>query len=185
MSRIDWSKAPKGYDFHFTPKRALDDGGFYMIPVTNDRFSSEAGSYILFSDMPYLTDLFIVNSRPGAAAWTGEGLPPVDMEVEAYYSRDNRPDWKPFKLKYMGEEVLVFDSGDGEVCRETEFISTLKFRPIRTPEQIAAEEREAKARAMWHAIYFNTDPAYWDRAPEGTRDTFRAAIDAGWQQVKQ
>lgn len=64
---IDWSKAPKGFDWYFQPKRSTgpdDLGGFYGIGPSQDRFSSESGSYILFKDLPSVPEMFIVASRP-------------------------------------------------------------------------------------------------------------------------
>lgn len=51
------------------------------------------------------------------------------------------------------------------------------------PEQIAAGERDRKAKAMYKSIYFASHNE-WGNIPEGLRETFRKAIDAGWQQVK-
>lgn len=79
------------------------------------------------------------------ASWDGEGLPPVGLEVEAWYSMDTLPGWKPFKLKYYSEESVVFEGmGETYASRETFDRYGLKFRPIRTAEQIAAESHRAK-----------------------------------------
>ena len=94
--------------------------------------------------------------RITTAAWTGEGLPPVGtvctIDCETPHKR-----WK----KHVGEQVViiahstgyegnptavykVFDAEDSEyhALREQ------AFRPIRTPEQIAAEEYELDAEEI-------------------------------------
>lgn len=84
-----------------------------------------------------------------APTWNGDGLPPVGLEVEAWYSMDTLPGWKPFKLKYLSEESVVFEGmGETYASRETFDGYGLKFRPIRTAEQIAAEEREKAIEEM-------------------------------------
>lgn len=70
--------------------------------------------------------------------WTGEGLPPVGTVCE----------WHPNVHGWVEVTILGHDGDDtwyrvkGEdhtqTCRNMAF-----FRPIRTPEQIAAEKREA------------------------------------------
>lgn len=74
--------------------------------------------------------------------WSGEGLPPVGVAAEAYFHKDTNPHWLPFTLKYFSEEHVVFR---GPICEthmsRCEFDKYgFKFRPIRTPEQIAEEE---------------------------------------------
>ena len=132
----------------------------------------------------HMRELIRVSAVPLSAGvelahWTGEGLPPVGTECELWIRAD---EWAKCQVIAMDEQdghpVSVVRYGGGYYAGTNKCL-----RPIRTPEQIAAEEREAKAKSMWQAIYFNTDPDYWERAPKGTRDTFRAAIDAGWQQV--
>jgi len=77
----------------------------------------------------------------------GEGLPPIGLKVEAWYSMDTFPGWKPFKLKYLSEESVVFECSMGETRRDRETFDrwALTFRPIRTPEQIAAYQYEEDA----------------------------------------
>ena len=73
-----------------------------------------------------------------AAAWTGEGLPPEGLKVEALI--DGSGDWVEVTLKYQSLDFSVFQKADG-----TEFplwnpqYST--FRPVRTAEQIEKDER--------------------------------------------
>lgn len=116
--------------------------------------------------------------------WVEGELPPVGTVCECRCSATND--------KWLEVEVLVHFKAAVDVAvfvpmhgrRESSQAVSACFRPIRTPEQIAAEEREAKAKAMYMSIYFAADRDQWEHVPEATRQTFRLAIDAGWQQVK-
>lgn len=115
-------------------------------------------------------------------------LPPLGSTVRIVSI--GLPVW-PVAEKFIGADCTlcaVFMTGDTQMVAVEHqadlvcccFVADM----VRTPEQAAAHKREAKAKAMWQQIYFNTDPDYWNHAPEGTRDTFRAAIDAGWQKIR-
>lgn len=74
------------------------------------------------------------------APWTGEGLPPVGVLIEMKHKRATdelaRSDFYRAFLEWVGAEHFVtsqelFGSLDDYI-----------FRPLRTPEQIAEEERE-------------------------------------------
>lgn len=75
--------------------------------------------------------------------WNGEGLPPVGLEVE----------WMP-SLQHGWQRVTVLAySGDDAWIKQLGEPSTIvgnpaNFRPIRTTEQIAADEREAAVADM-------------------------------------
>lgn len=82
----------------------------------------------------------------GAPAWTGEGLPPVGTVCE--YKRGSR--WEKVEVFAVRPNVngstsalFTYECGAWTACAEPSF-----FRPIRTPEQIAAEERKAAIDAM-------------------------------------
>lgn len=68
------------------------------------------------------------------APWTGEGTPPVGTHVEW---------WSP-KYSWLGGTVVGHD-GTATIVRHNdgyEGCYSDRIRPIRTPEQIAAEERD-------------------------------------------
>lgn len=77
------------------------------------------------------------------APWAGEGLPPVGLEVERSMSQHS---WK--RTTICGHSTdgayASFYDGDGLMG----WSDDCKFRPIRTAEQIAAEEREAQVDKM-------------------------------------
>lgn len=74
--------------------------------------------------------------------WSGEGLPAAGCEIE-YHSPSHG--WKP------GEYIGQFNGQMVVGCRDTGVIGYCPaeiVRPIRTPEQIAAEEREKAIEQM-------------------------------------
>lgn len=88
--------------------------------------------------------------------WNGEGLPPVGtvctIECETPHKR-----WK----KHVGEQVVIIAHSTGYEGNPTAVYKVLDaedseyhalreqaFRPIRTPEQIAAEERDTAVQEM-------------------------------------
>lgn len=85
-------------------------------------------------------------SDPEPAAWNGEGLPPVGTVCEAL--NGFKEEWR--KVKILDHEGTVPTAA----CRDE--IGRLWwsqcFRPIRTPEQIAAEERSARICEMASVI---------------------------------
>ena len=134
---------------------------------------------------------FTVHRKPDFSAWTGSGLPPVGTVCEAKMPprglevKGQEWPWRKVEVVKSGmvgiaeSECLVFD------LENTAPAWVDEFRPIRTPEQIAAEEREAKGKAMYLSVYFAAEQDQWEHLPEATRETFRLAIDAGWQKVAQ
>jgi hypothetical protein len=153
MADIDWSKAPEWADRLI---RMSTTNRLAWACRNKYQYIDGAESF-LFSDAP--TDGFMLNQtvfvegRPTTqpAAWNGDGLPPVGAVCEYMW------DYKQEGSFYVQVEVLAHDKGSailralsgpktgelresrGGVCgpRNGQAI----FRPIRTPEQIAADER--------------------------------------------
>jgi hypothetical protein len=77
--------------------------------------------------------------------WAGTGLPPVGTVCELFISTNN---WKRCEVIAMdvnaGVQVSVVKDGAGYYYGAT----SEELRPIRTPEQIAAEEREKAIQQM-------------------------------------
>lgn len=101
-----------------------------------------------------------------AEPWTGEGLPPVGIEIEAMMRRNMHDDyaWRRAKVVHgcipgSEGEVLVYD------VETTSPAWVDEFRPIRTPEQIVAEERAAGITQMRELVgSLNSHPfaELWD-----------------------
>lgn len=79
------------------------------------------------------------------ADWDGEGLPPVGTVCEITHSGWGHRGWERVTINYISTEYAITTQEHGE---QHWHMRNVKFRPIRTPEQIAAEERAADIKAM-------------------------------------
>jgi hypothetical protein len=81
--------------------------------------------------------------------WDGEGLPPVGTVCDV--RQITLPhEWNSATVLFVGEQRVFYRMANGEEMSRP--IKFLLFRPIRTPEQIAADERE-KAAIDMHARF--------------------------------
>ncbi|WP_288080638.1 hypothetical protein [Pseudomonas sp.] len=168
MSQVDWSKAPEGAEYFCEMQwfKTVDGEWRVWSPGVN---SWNKPVYAAPDNFSWWDNAI---RRP--ISWNGEGLPPVGIECEYM--------WNYYKSgsDYVRARILAHDNGaavlkvvDGDNCgalRESRggYCGTgcgeAVFRTIRTPEQIAAEEREkavAEMKRIWseaetqpfHAIY--------------------------------
>ena len=85
------------------------------------------------------------------AVWDGEGLPPVGTELEAGFACEEFETWHKGVCVAVGEdpegreEFCVVKFGD-KIAMYTD--EGGRMRPIRTPEQIAADERKVAIEQM-------------------------------------
>ena len=81
----------------------------------------------------------------------GEGVPPVGTECEYLKHAKYITSWIKVKVVFVGENLIVFEHGaNGNEFSEQ--ITDVSFRPIKTPEQIAAEERKQAIDEMLDMI---------------------------------
>lgn len=88
----------------------------------------------------------IVSRELSAPQWNGEGLPPVGVVCE--FSPRLVGTWNKAKILYIGQRYVIVDEDGVDTSEQCYFVGTSKFRPIRTPEQIAAQERESAVAKM-------------------------------------
>jgi len=146
---IDWSKAPEGATHHLFYRDGSISPSFAY--ECEDRFRDCIGEeYIMKSDV----DSWIITPRI-VSEWTGTGLPAVGTVCEVMVG--GLP-----SVAFDWEECTIFlinDGADGkpQVCTRDHRgdlaiyypgHDAVHFRPIRTPEQIAAEERIAYIARM-------------------------------------
>jgi len=83
--------------------------------------------------------LTLVSEHPGytapATPWTGEGLPPVGTVCEVKGCMSHYLKWNKVTVFAVRGKTVMFDMEDGRWGQTDQH----EFRPIRTPEQIAAE----------------------------------------------
>lgn len=119
--------------------------------------------------------------------WTGEGLPPVGINCDTL--------WSSTTGEYVGVKVLAHDEDRAVVrfltgSRKGEYDSDTQhtrygadkpiFRPIRTSEQIAAEDREDSIKAMTEVI--RKAIAY--PSEQDASDYSAALYDAGYRKFE-
>ncbi len=144
---IDWSKAPEGAT-HWEPSGPDFNKG-WMKKEGNEWSYWAEGRKIWVSGTPgcnvsaYREATF--EARP-QEAWDGQGLPPVGVECE--YRHMIWPEYRRCEIRYISDESLVaYDNGQEQYYRTHDML----FRPLPTPEQIAAEEREKAIEEMCFA----------------------------------
>ncbi|WP_155737931.1 hypothetical protein [Stutzerimonas stutzeri] len=166
-----WNEAPEGAT-HYTPANETEclnavywrviEGVFVKAwAVLGNGSLSECKSGCEFD----LTRPDVV-TRP----WTGEGLPPVGTVCEAWHNGSAQG---VVEVRYAGDCMVLWNVKlKHEQCSVAENYS---FRPIRAPEQIAAEERESHINGM-----------LCHDALGGTRRGLAEALyDAGYRRVEQ
>jgi hypothetical protein len=134
---IDWSKAPEGATHGRKTYAGFD---WYKVVDGNFCCSSRHGHW-----EPAVTSMSMCEIRPIATEWMGEGLPPVGTVCEINYAEE----WMRCEVIYhfnaRAEMVAAAIVDIGDVRTVTQAIAEC-FRPIRTAEQIAADERLHKIR---------------------------------------
>jgi hypothetical protein len=166
---VDWNQAPEGAEIHFQNQAGTaecfamfrDSEAYYAYPGMSQwtRWAGES------------KDTILSRFRYSLRGWTGDGLPPVGTvcEVVSPGYRNDRFD------RFVGRVVTVIahdviDSDPVAVFRvsvngqddEQDYHALIAkcFRPIRTPEQIAAEVRNDAQKDINHIILtsFRIDP---------------------------
>ncbi|HFL2882351.1 TPA: hypothetical protein ACGWRO_003436 [Pseudomonas aeruginosa] len=152
---IDWSKAPEGCIGAFARIIGNQRTAFFVFSKRPSDYMSregyegerEDGYYHVFSEFWEWLD------KP----WDGQGLPPVGIEAEVIW---DSTDVAYYRVKILAhdEDRVVFRWCEGESKGQYGSYAVLNFgilptfRPIRTPEQIAAEEREKAVGDMAMSI---------------------------------
>ncbi|MDP5553497.1 hypothetical protein P3773_11385 [Pseudomonas aeruginosa] len=138
---IDWSKAPEGCIGAFARIIGNQRIAFFVFSKRPSDYMSregyegegEDGSYHVFSEFWEWID----------KSWDGQGLPPVGTVCE--YKHMIWPEYRPCEIRYISEKSLVaYDDAQEQFYRTCDML----FRPLPTPEQIAAEEREKAIEEM-------------------------------------
>lgn len=146
---IDWSKAPEGAthfdtaEYRIKSFMKLEDGAWYFWPPMS---SEPSWGYWGADGVDSDTGPFV--ARPTDSKWNGEGLPPVGTVCELRAHKLN--EWGRAVIKFASRNVVVWDwEGEPEIsglC--TRYAHEVEMRQIRTPEQIAAEERDQAIKEM-------------------------------------
>ena len=148
MMEIDWSKAPEGTT-HWDPvdKNHLRQYGKIAQYWNIERGWSEKG-------WQYPDDLSTMPRLIARPVWDGESIPPVGTVCEMTFD-DGKFSWgywlKTKVLCYGDTMVFVSQETDrkpGEWLEGSIKATGMKFRPIRTPEQIEEQKMIAGLNEM-------------------------------------
>ena len=146
MSDIDWSKAPEGAT-HYNGNKSRGwrwmqkspGGQWFFFHEGDQEWRAQGGSF------PEGEDKLV--ERP-ASAWTGTGLPPVGTVCEVDYCEK----WCRCEVIAHFQQrkgiVAAFTVNLGDGVKALDAFGAEYFRPIRTPEQIAKEERKKAIEKM-------------------------------------
>ncbi|BFG81880.1 hypothetical protein [Pseudomonas phage PP21] len=139
---IDWSKAPEGATHYhigddINPWRRIKDTVAY---------EHYRGKWLMVNSFNKgcMPDYYVPIPQK---SWDGKGLPPVGTVCEYKYT--HWPEYHQCEIRYISAASLIaYDHGQEQYYRTCDML----FRPIRTPEQIAAEEREKAVGDMAMSI---------------------------------
>lgn len=167
MIKIDWSNAPKDAT-HYLPET---DEFFacWIKPGHSMRVGLQDG----WKDDEDDRAKHLYIERP--TEWNGEGLPPVDLPVEWY--SDSNTGWQEIVvLAYHGDDAWIQPKGK----ESTIVYNIANFRPIRTPEQIAAEkEAQRKQETVVAALRAIGGSQSKITSASNVYDVISALYDAG------
>lgn len=162
---IDWNTAPEGAT-HWEPSGPEFNEG-WMKKEGNGWFFWGLGAEWKYGGDVSAEREATFEARP-QDAWDGKGLPPVGISVEWLSSAHG---WLGGRVVGHDGSVAVVSHNDGYTgCHPHE------VRPMPTPEQIAAEERE-KAISEMLDLYINNG-AYW---PMTSKQFCEILFDAGYR----
>lgn len=163
MSNVDWSKAPEGathYKGGAHPNWRMQKDGVWQAWVSGKK------EWIAIADpMP---ELYRPIDDGPAAEWAGEGLPPVGAAVE----------WFSAVYGWLGGRVVGHDGAVAVISHNDCYTGCHlhEVRPIRTPEQLAAEARERAINEMRHIAEHDAHSRAVD---------YGALYDAGYRKQEQ
>ncbi len=171
---IDWSKAPEGAT-HWEPGSRICCTG-WMKKEWGKWFwwSKESKEWVCTSNVPAKRETTF-EARP-QDTWNGQGLPPVGTVCE--YRHMIWPEYRPCEIRYISEESLVaYDDAQEQFYRTYDML----FRPVRSPEQIAAAERWAAIQQMLAFVDVNYGAGELMSPKEYVETAVAALYDAGYR----
>jgi len=147
---IDWSKAPEGAT-HYMPDSDKHYACWVKIEGVN-HFTMLADGFDKEWELDN-KDWEYISLIPRQCAWTGEGLPPVGEIIEWL-------DGKFLKAVVVGHQQGAVVAVADDDPRSDLIGKKPCYRPLRTPEQIAAEEREKAIDAILDDLSLSPECRY-------------------------
>jgi len=164
---IDWSKAPEWATVLLKHVIYADDYAFAEAHRSNAQVQ-RIDSTEVFGLIPSRWNVIATHPQP---TWNGEGLPPVGTVCAL---TPLTGETVTVTIKYMGKDLAVVQKGNKECVQA---LGLCIFRLIRTPDKIAAEEREKVIEEMRKEVghqkpYLGVDP-------------IAALYDAGYRKLEK
>lgn len=175
---IDWSNAPKEAT-HYDLREFVSPA--FMRKNHNDCDWEFFGDkhWIMYGQLaPDQAAQLIEKPWP----WAADKLPQVGTicEVESPHSEG---EWSECEILTWDAECTVFRAcGDYPYMYDGQGIGC--FRPIRTPEQIAAEARDNAIADLYFAINWNEGRETWPMISSGRKADYAKAADAGYRKFE-
>jgi len=139
--QIDWSRAPEGATHYYQHTEEWYLAGYGCAPLVWTGMWCKA---FQFAQREHKCI-----ERPTTPSWSGEGLPPVGVVCEMHHESWQPNNWPKVTVRYASAEYFITTDDAGE---QHWHAHSVKFRPIRTPEQVAADEREAAIKEIEELI---------------------------------
>lgn len=166
---IDWSKAPADAT-HYLPG---DDDNHECWLKSGFAVRLDRNSHDWFSDFSTHRKIEegLAIPRPATPSWSGEGVPPVGIDIEVLHELYG---WIGARVVGQDGEAAIVRTNDGYAG-----VFQHQIRPIRTPEQIAADERDKAAHELFRSAWPETH-SWGDLSPHWQEAFYRLA-DAGYR----
>ena len=151
MTDIDWNTAPE-WATHYGPENDSYCESWYRVADGKIVEFAEVGSAIGIRQPANQGECFYHPIEDLIALWTGEGLPPVGTVCE--WKGTHGGYWVGCEVVALSQSQFVLRHSDSSKYRPGQFEVfsadpvQIQFRPIRTPEQIAAEKRSKAIREI-------------------------------------
>lgn len=167
---VDWTKAPEGAT-HYCPETDLFLEAWYKKVDGRWMYWFVDGDHGW-----YYTDRLPISAIARPAEWDGTDLPPVGTVCEIHIFNNT---WVKCIVvaHFEGRAVVVLDNREAAQIRDTE-----DLRPIRTPEQIAAEKREREINELVEVIVTHYE---YPKGAESYIGLARALHNAGYRKTEQ
>lgn len=159
MSHIDWAKAPEWATHALVKLHNPGLGGIeWSCLVDGEHRVNPKGLWFHPDGYRVVGERPVKATKAQPAVWIGEGFPPIGTVCDFMSTQHEGPKFfEPVEVMYISDVTVVARRIEERGRIKQEFLchpSTAKFRPIRTPEQIAAEERLKAIESMRKEIGF-------------------------------
>lgn len=163
---VDWSTAPEWANVLLEYKGSWKRVFAEKAESGSDRQHLDRPDEII--DIADINNWHVIATRPAdTPTWDGKGYPPVGTVCEY---RVNDGPWFECHVRYVIDNDPAPDADGWQAViwcphlgkeQIAMLVGSMDFRPIRTPDQIAAEQREKTIREMFEVMTGHDDLEGW------------------------